>query len=159
MADGETPPSGQTQTPKELRDYADNQKARADQLEAKVKSMSLKGLGLDPSKGIGKAALTTYTGDFEDATALAAHLKEEYEWEPKAAEPTEQGETEGQKVGQQIAQTQERISAATGQPPPSGAGGQGATLDEQIAAAEAEGRVADGMALKTQKLLGIMNKG
>jgi hypothetical protein len=159
MADGEKPPEGQ-QTPKELRDYADREKARADKAEAKIRELTFSGLGLDPSKGIGKAALTTYTGDVADVEALKAHLKTEYEWEPKAAEPPEPtGPTEGQRLGEQIAGVQERIQEAGSQPPPSGGGGQGASLDQQIAAAEDEGRVSDAMRLKTEKLLGIMAKG
>lgn len=146
--------------PKELREYADREKARADQAEAKLKELGLRGAGVDPSKGIGRAALSSYTGDFSDVDAIRSHLRDEYDWQPKEAEapaPSEDN-TEANRLGENIAQSQGRIAEANQGQPPSGGGGQGATLDQQIAAAEAEGRWADAGNLKAEKILGLMER-
>jgi hypothetical protein len=96
-------------------------------------------VGLDPSKGLGKAIAEKYDGE-PDAEKLRNFAVEEYDWEP----PPEQAENP---MGQTITDAQSRVTTAIGdaqaiplQP-----------IDLQITEAEEKGDFATAVGLKVQK--------
>jgi hypothetical protein len=96
-------------------------------------------VGLDPTKGLGKAIAEKYEGE-PDADALRSFAIEEYQWEP----PPENTEIPMAPV---IADAQGRVTQATQE-------AEGVTLqpiDLQIAEAEEKGDFASAVSLKVQK--------
>lgn len=53
-------------------------------LRLRIASQELRDAGLDPSKGLGKAVLTTYKGDFSEGD-IVRFARDEYQWEPDEA--------------------------------------------------------------------------
>lgn len=74
----------------DLNRYAKEQKARADAKHRELLELRFENLGLDPTKGLGKAVIGGYEGD-TSKEAVAEYLKKEYEYtppEPTSNEPT-----------------------------------------------------------------------
>ena len=86
MADGT---EGESQSPDQLREAYDRQKAGREVAEGKLEEITFKALGLDPAKGIGKAFKMTYEGSIEpdELGSIQEALKSEFDYVPKSAEP------------------------------------------------------------------------
>ena len=83
-------PDGTPVTNADLNRYAKDQKARADAAHRELLEMRFENLGLDPTKGLGKAVIGGYEGD-TSKEAVAKYLKDEYEYtppEPQTNDPT-----------------------------------------------------------------------
>lgn len=76
---------GDSQSPKELREYAKRQSEQAAKYKGIALENSFAKIGLDPTKGLGKAIAKEYDGE-PDAESLLEFAKTEYEYEPVAAD-------------------------------------------------------------------------
>ncbi len=111
----------------ELRAHADRVEAENKALRTRVLHEDIRGIGLDPSTGLGKAVAQGYSGDFTEGS-VATYAKEEYGHEHKEEEPT-QGEPEQL---QQVEAQQAEVDKITQQGESAPTGG-----DDRVAAAEA----------------------
>ena len=87
MTTHETPIEEQVETdePKGLRKQLAEAHAEIKALKQEKLTGAFDALGLDPSKGLGKAIAKEYDGE-PSPTALAEYAKAEYGWEPSAEE-------------------------------------------------------------------------
>ena len=115
-------------------------KKQLNKQKVKLMETAFAQVGLDPTKGIGKAVAKEFDGD-PDADAIRQYAIEEYQWEP----PADQGQ--GHPLADDIAGAQGRVSAAI----------QGAEsnpteqIDLDIAQAEERGDFASTIQLKLAK--------
>jgi hypothetical protein len=139
--EGTTPESG----PSELREYAKRLKAENEVLRAKASVDVYAEVGLDPTKGLGKAIAKEYDGNLEPED-LAKFALEEYGWErPEAPEnPKEPAIVENQKVIDDV------NSTTTAQIPPS--------EDEALRTAEAAGDFETTRRIKADRLARMLGR-
>lgn len=95
----------------ELRAHADRLQERVKALEAQLAGSTIRDLGLDPSKGMGKAILRTFDGDASDREALLAFAKDEYDVEVPNAETAQE-----EPISQEIETAQKQVAQVTGDP-------------------------------------------
>lgn len=127
------------QAPKQLRDRLARSEAEVSRLQSEAMAQEYARLGLDPGRGIGRAAAQTYEGD---ASGLAEYVATEYE-HFGAANP----------LAREITDQYSRLDAMS-----VGAGSVPAESpwDQRLAEAEARGDTATTMAMKgaeVQRLL------
>ena len=126
--------------PKGLRKQLGEAHAKIKELEADKLTAAFDEIGMDPTKGLGKAVAKEYDGEIS-TEALSQYIQDEYGVEPQAQAPADP-------VAQEIQTQQAAIDAAS-----AGAGSVVApTQAELLAKAEAEGDVQTTMALKGQQV-------
>jgi len=131
--------------PKGLRKQLSEAHGKIKELQAKNLESAYGELGLDTSRGFGKAVAKEYDGE-ASKDALTGWLKSEYEWEPTPqveAHPQAQAITQGHEQLEQVAQTAGSVVAPT--------------QDEQLAAAEAAGDYTTTMGIKGQQVAKMFN--
>lgn len=141
----ETPEAGtEDKDPQWYRDQIAAEKAKNaekekeyNKLRVRLMESTFKDVGLDPSKGLGKAIAEKYDGE-PDAEALRNFAISEYQWEPPASENPVTDETRAAQ-----ARVDDAIKGADSQPT--------AQIDLDIANAEERGDFATTMSLKLQK--------
>jgi hypothetical protein len=106
--------------------------------KVKLMESTFEQVGLDPTKGLGKAIAEKYDGE-PDAETLRAFAIDEYSWEP----PT----TPQQEVVGAINEAQARVNQAQRQ----ASSVDSSAVDVEIAEAESSGNFAAAMQLKVQK--------
>lgn len=92
----------------ELREYAERVKAENAALRQQVVQGHLTSIGLEVDKGLGKAIVKEYSGEFT-AEAIAKYASEEYGYEPQAS---------SEAAATQLQQQQERVDAIQGESAP-----------------------------------------
>ena len=126
--------------PKGLRKQLAEAHGRIKDLQAREMKRSFDELGLDTSKGLGKAIAKEYEGEIT-AEAIATYAKTEYDWTPEERTPSNP-------LAGQIAQEQGKLDAvgqtAGSVAPPSEA--------DALAKAEAEGDYQTAMAIKSRQI-------
>lgn len=131
--------------PKELREALSRKDAENKKYRGFLMENAFTTLGLDPTKGIGKAIAKEFDGD-PTVEAVEAYAVDEYGWEkPTPAGGSEEAaliETAQQRVAQATA------GSVTAQPP--------SDVQQQIRDAEAKGDWVTTMTLKTQQLREIL---
>lgn len=131
--------------PKELREALARREAENKRLRGILMENAFRTLGLDPTKGIGKAIAKEYDGE-PTVEAVEAYAVDEYGWEKQSG-------TQPSPEAALIETAQQRVTQATSgsvtAPPPS-------DLDQQIREAESKGDWVTSMSLKAQKLRGIL---
>lgn len=128
--------------PKQLRDALKREKETTAKLREQVMTGAYGELGLDPTKGLGKAIAREYDGE-TSLEGLAAYAKSEYEYEaPAAPENTEQAAAV---LGGQAQLDAASTGAGSVTPP---------TQQDQLAKAEADGDYDTAMAIKGQRIAG-----
>jgi hypothetical protein len=109
-----------SQTPDQLREAYDRQKARSETAEGKLEDITFKALGLDPSKGIGKAFKMTYEGDIEpdELGPIQEALKSEFDYVPKSADPPPPPPPDPKSVNPEISQAEKEAADLINQSAP-----------------------------------------
>jgi len=134
--------------PKGLRKQLAEAHGRIKELNAEKLEGAYGELGLDTSKGFGKAIAKEYDGEVSKE-ALAGWLESEYDWKPEAVAPP------ANPVAAVINQTQAQIDAAS-----EGAGSVPVTPTgaEALANAEAEGNYKQTMAIKSDQIANMFQR-
>ena len=146
-ADPPAPPSGDDKEPAWYREQIDAKTAENAELVKQINrqkvhlmASAFEKIGLDPTKGIGKAVAHGWEGD-ADPEAIKEYAIKDWDWEP----PADKGQ--GSPIAGEITSAQQRVSAAV----------QGAEstpteqIDLDIAAAEERGDFAAAVTLKVAK--------
>lgn len=133
--------------PKGLRKQLAEAHGKIKELQAGNLEAAYTDLGIDTTKGFGKAIAKEYDG-VASKDELAGWLKEEYEWEPKAP-------VETNPAAPVIAQTQAQIDAAS-----EGAGSVPITPTdvESLSKAEADGDYRQTMAIKSNQIASMFDR-
>lgn len=117
----------QTNPNAELRAHADRLQEQVKELQGKLAGGTIRELGLDPEKGMGKAILRTFDGDPSDRGALLTFAKDEYDVEVPNAEAAQE-----EPVSAEIDAAQAQVEAVDGPPV------EPSTPADEIAAADAK---------------------
>lgn len=141
-AEATTTPEGEEKDPKWYRDEIDRRDEKIKELEkennrnrVRLLESTFEKVGLDPSKGLGKAIAERYEGE-PDADALRTFAIEAYQWEPPTQSPAEL-----------VNEAQGRVSGAVGEAESAPT----QEVDLQIAQAEERGDFASAIQLKLNK--------
>lgn len=115
----------ESQTPAELNRYVKQVEKENKALKAQLLGSHLKGIGLDPERGLGKAVARDYQGDFS-AASVVEFAKDEYDhvYEPPNPEEQEEASPPQEALQPTPAETEEaKLAELNGQsesstPPP-----------------------------------------
>lgn len=140
-----TTPTAEAEGPKELREAYQREKERRIAAETQLLAGAFGDLGLDPSKGLGKAIAKEYEGE-PTAEALAEYAEKEYGWE--------RPETPENPQAPQIRQGEQRLQQVQG----SSRSAEPQSETEALKKAEREGDFLTAGQIKAQRVAAMFRR-